>query len=38
VLALPVLARGEGASKVMNQLTAAIARQSSVPVDFRAAT
>ncbi|MFZ5479882.1 MAG: ArsA family ATPase [Myxococcota bacterium] len=36
VLALPVLARGEGAAKVVQQLTAAVARASSKPVDLRA--
>jgi anion-transporting ArsA/GET3 family ATPase len=35
VLVLPVLARGEGAGRVVGQLTAALARASSVPVDLR---
>lgn len=35
VLTVPVLARGEGAAKVVTQMTAAVARQSSVPVDLR---
>lgn len=35
VLVLPVLARGEGALRVVGQLTAALARNSSVPVDLR---
>ncbi len=35
VLVLPVLARGEGALRVVGQLTAALARTSSVPVDLR---
>lgn len=36
VLVLPTLARGEGAAKVVAQMTSAIARQSSTPVDLRA--
>lgn len=35
VLVLPVLARGEGALRVVGQLTSALARSSSVPVDLR---
>jgi anion-transporting ArsA/GET3 family ATPase len=35
VLVLPVLARGEGAARVVSQLTAAMGRASSVPVDLR---
>jgi anion-transporting ArsA/GET3 family ATPase len=35
VLVLPVLARGEGALRVVGQITAAMARVSSVPVDLR---
>ncbi|MFN7143217.1 MAG: ArsA-related P-loop ATPase [Myxococcota bacterium] len=35
VLVLPVLARGEGAGRVVSQLTAALGRNSSVPVDLR---
>ncbi len=35
VIVLPVLARGEGAARVVSQLTAAMARASSVPVDLR---
>lgn len=35
VMTLPVLARGEGALKVVAQLTAALGRNSSVPVDLR---
>lgn len=35
VLVLPVLARGEGALRVVGQLTSALARVSSVPVDLR---
>ncbi len=35
VLVLPVLARGEGALRVVGQLTAAMARASSVRVDLR---
>ncbi len=34
VVVLPVLARGEGAAKVVTQLTAALARQSKVRVDL----
>ncbi|MES2643742.1 MAG: ArsA-related P-loop ATPase [Myxococcota bacterium] len=35
VLVLPVLARGEGALRVVAQLTSAMARTSSVPIDLR---
>ena len=35
VLVLPVLARGEGAQRVVGQLTSALARASSAPVDLR---
>lgn len=34
VVVLPVLARGEGAARVVGQLTAALARQSKVKVDL----
>jgi cellulose biosynthesis protein BcsQ len=35
VLVLPVLARGEGAQRVVGQLTSALGRASSVPIDLR---
>lgn len=35
ILVLPVLARGEGALRVVGQLTSAMARASSVPVELR---
>ena len=34
VVVLPVLARGEGAARVVGQLTAALARQSHAKVDL----
>lgn len=35
VLVLPVLSRGEGALRIVGQLSSALARSSSVPVDLR---
>jgi anion-transporting ArsA/GET3 family ATPase len=35
VLVLPVLSRGEGALRIVGQLSSALARNSSVPVDLR---
>ncbi len=35
VLVLPALARGEGVRRIVNQVTSALARKSSIPVDLR---